>query len=207
MVFRPISAVLIRHFPIFIPKSHISFYTIRGYPGRIAYSSRFMHLCVALCISYRPLSRRIHEKAFIKRTDHKTPATRAMAPKGPHADERDVCCPRRQCSSLRRTRLHTPAWRTRRRRPWVSGKPALAEPYRFSDRLGKNLSENPYALPISMGGLTISLMTNQAYDTSFRRCSPREIVITPASANLRPVGQVFRGTYHDRHRLAEKPLP
>ncbi|MBP7892084.1 MAG: hypothetical protein KA063_00915 [Firmicutes bacterium] len=50
-----------------------------------------------------------------------------------------------------------------------------------------------YALPISMGELIISLMTNQAYDTSSRRCSPREIVITPASANLCPVGQVFRG--------------
>ena len=43
-----------------------------------------------------------------------------------------------------------------------------------------------YALPISMGELIISLMTNQAYDTSSRRCSPREIVITPASANLCP---------------------
>ncbi len=64
-----------------------------------------------------------------------------------------------------------------------------------------------YALPISVGGLTISLMTNQAYDTSSRRCSPREIIITPASPNLCPVGQVFRGTYHDRHRLAEKPVP
>jgi hypothetical protein len=64
-----------------------------------------------------------------------------------------------------------------------------------------------YALPISMGELIISLMTNQAYDTSSRRCSPREIVITPASANLCPVGQVFRGTYDDRHRLAEEPLP
>ena len=151
MVFRPISAVLIRHFPIFIPKSHISFYTIRGYPGRIAYSSRFMHLCVALCISYRPLSRRIHEKAFIKRTDHKTPATRAMAPKSPHADERDVCCPRRQYSSLRRTRLYTPAWRTRRRRPWPSGKPARAEPYGVRQARPKNLSDSPCALPVSMG--------------------------------------------------------
>ena len=64
-----------------------------------------------------------------------------------------------------------------------------------------------YALPISMGELIISLMTNQAYDTSSRRCSPREIVITPASANLCPVGQVSRGTYDDRHRLAEKPVP
>ena len=110
-----------------------------------------MHLCVALCISYRPLSRRIHEKALIKRTDHKTPATRAMAPKGPHEDERDVCCPRRQCSSLRRTRLHTPAWRTRLRRPLPSGKPARAEPHGVRQARPRNLSESPYALPVSMG--------------------------------------------------------
>jgi len=75
------------------------------------------------------------------------------------------------------------------------------------DGVLRHLSISDYALPISMGGLIISLMTNQAYDTSSRRCSPREIVITPASANLCPVGQVSRGTYDDRHRLAEIPLP
>ncbi len=42
--------------------------------------SRPIHLCVALCISSRPISRHIGENAFIKSTGHKHPAQRLFAP-------------------------------------------------------------------------------------------------------------------------------
>jgi len=51
-----------------------------------------------------------------------------------------------------------------------------------------------YALPISMGGLIESpLMTNLAYDTSSRRCSPREIVITVKSKTCCKIDSRRRG--------------
>jgi hypothetical protein len=50
-----------------------------------------------------------------------------------------------------------------------------------------DLPESPYALPTSMGRLSIWLMINQACDMSSRRRSPREIVLAPGMPScLRP---------------------
>ena len=49
---------------------------------QIPCSARLMHLCVSVCITYRPISRHMPEKAFTKWTGHKSPATVRYAPAG-----------------------------------------------------------------------------------------------------------------------------
>jgi len=47
---------------------------------RVPDSFRLMHICAPLCISYCPVSRHMSENVFRKRTGHKSPAQRAIAP-------------------------------------------------------------------------------------------------------------------------------